>query len=302
MSVYVSTTYFGDGSQVQDALRDLEKLKIKNIELGSNHTSIKKNKQSFSANKQSFSANKLDLKKNTKYIVHNYFPPEEKDFILNIASTRSQIKEKSVKFIKNTIIWCQKNNIKYYTIHPGFFAEAISPPGLRGKKRNFDLKFSKNSIKGKKRQNVIEEAIKVIKHLYDFTGNRIQLLIENQGSKTSGNFTLFDSFPELTALKKSVGRNLKFNFNLAHATLSGINIKNEKTFQFIYENSPFFEVSEIQGIYDSHLPLRLGNGRILILLKNFKDLFKKRNIILEYRNIKGKELLKSFGFINKLLA
>lgn len=288
MSLYVSTTYFGDGSQVQDALRDLEKLKIKNIELGSNHAPSK--------------INELKLRKDKNYIVHNYFPPDELDFVLNIASTRLQVREKSIAFIKSSIIWCQKRNIKYYTIHPGFFAEVISPLGFRGKNRNFDLKFSKDSIKSKKRQKVIEEATSVIKHLYDFSGNRTQLLIENQGSKTSGSFTLFDSLSELSALKKSVGRNLKFNFNLAHATLSGINIKNENIFQFIYGNSPFFEVSEIKGIYDSHLPLRPGDGKILQLLKNFKDLFKKRNIILEYRNIQGEKLLKSFDFVNKILA
>ncbi len=288
MSLYVSTTYFGDGSQVQYALRDLEKLKIKKIELGSNHSSVKNNK--------------LNLKKNTKYIVHNYFPPEEKDFILNIASTRSQVRDKSIAFIKSSIIWCQKNDIKFYTIHPGFFAEAISPLGYGGQKRNFDLNFDKKSIVLKNRRKTLDETSRIIKHLYDFANGRTQLLIENQGSITSHNFTLFDSYDELKRLKKNVGLKLKFNFNLAHAYLSGINITDKKTFLEFYEDSPFFETSEIRSIYDSHLPLKAGNGRILKLLKEYKSLFRKSNGIFEYRNIEAEKLLKSYIFVSEILA
>lgn len=286
MSIYVSTTYFGDNSSVNDALSDLECFKIKNIELGSNHSSIE--------------LQNINLKKDANYIVHNYFPPQEKDFILNIASSSSKVREKSIRFIKHTINWCQKEGIEYYTIHPGFFAEAISQLGHSGINRNFDLKFSTSSTKNRKQ--ILEETIKVIIDLYRFSNYKVQLLIENQGSQTSKNVTIFDSTEELQLLKKTVGERLKFNFNLAHATLSGINLNNGKVLQYVFKNAPFFEVSEIKGIYDSHLPLRPGNGRILQLLKNYKDLFKKRNIILEYRNIEGKELLKSFDFINKILA
>lgn len=286
MSLYVSTTYFGDGSTAHDALSDLERLKIKNIELGSNHASLEQQS--------------INLKKDANYIVHNYFPPQEKDFILNIASGSPRIREKSIKFIMHTINWCQKKGIKYYTIHPGFFAEAISQLGHSGKNRNFDLKFSASSTKNRKQ--TLEETIKVIIDLYRFSSRKVQLLIENQGSQTSKNVTIFDSAEELRLLKKTVGDRLKFNFNLAHATLSGIDLDDHEVFQFVFKNSPFFEVSEIKGIYDSHLPLRPGNGRILQLLKNFKDLFKKRNLILEYRNIRGEKLLKSFDFVNKILV
>lgn len=288
MSLYVSTTYFGDGSRVQDALQDLVKLKINNIELGSNHASLQ--------------LSELKLPKDKNYIVHNYFPPLEKAFVLNIASTRSQVREKSIAFIKNSIIWCQKRNIKYYTIHPGFFAEVISPLEHGGKNRNFDLKFDQISITRKNRRTSFEETTKVIKQLYLFALGKTQLLIENQGSITSRNFTLFDSYVELKRLKKSIGNQLKFNFNLAHAMLSEINITNEKVFSEFYEDSPFFEVSEISGIYDSHLPLQPGNGKVLKLLKNYKGLLKRRNVILECRNIEREKLLESFDFLNKTLA
>ena len=279
MSLYVSTTYFGDGSQVEDALKDLEELKIKNIELGSNHSK---------------SNQKFKLSKNSNFIVHNYFPPQEKNFILNIASTSPQIRDKSIRFIKNTINWCQKNEVKYYTIHPGFFAETISPLGANVKRRNFDLKFDSKSIVNKNRKKILEETMNVIKELYNFADGKTQLLIENQGSITSDSFTLFDSYLELQKLKKTVGNRLKFNFNLAHAYLSGINLRNKKNIYFIFKNALFFEVSEVSGIYDSHLPVFIKRGIIGKLIYENRDLFRKKNLILEYRNIPSSDLKLSY--------
>lgn len=280
MSVYVSTTYLGDGSRVDDALKDLETLNIKNIELGSNHAPLGRER--------------LNVKKNTTYIVHNYFPPTQKDFILNIASSSPVVREKSISFIKNSVNWCKKKKIKYYTIHPGFLAEAISPLGHNGKDRNFDLKFDQKSINKKNRQRTINQAIKIIELLYKFAQGKTHLLIENQGSKTSKEYTIFDSIVELQLLKESIGEKLEFNFNLAHAELSGINLKSSKVFNFVYKNSPFFELSEISGIYDSHLPVFPKKGVIGNLLFTKKTFFRKRNIILEYRNIPSKNLKSSF--------
>lgn len=285
MSLYASTTYFGDGSLIKDALKDLKRLNIKNIELGSNHKKGNDN---------------LILDKNCNYIVHNYFPPDQKNFILNIASTSSQVQEKSINFIKNTILWCSKNGIKYYTIHPGFFAEAVSVLGRKGINRNFDLKFSKSSIKNKDRKLIIEKTIKIIGKLYVFAQGKLQLLIENQGSKTSKNLTLFDSVEELEKLKTIYSTKLKLNFNLAHAILSGIDLSDNNIFRFAYQNSPFFEISEINGKYDSHLPVFLNRGVVGKLLTKRKSFFRKKNLILELRNVQSKHLKSSLDALSEL--
>lgn len=288
MSIFVSTTYLGDGSDPQAALNELTTVGITKIELGSNHAPLIQSK--------------LNFNKNSTYIVHNYFPAQENYFILNIASRFPKIREKSIDFIKASMNWCYRQKIKYYTIHPGFLAEAISQLGQKGKNRNFDLKFSKISTKARKRKQTVEETIKIISSLYEFANGKLQLLIENQGSKTSKDVTLFDSLEELQLLQLSIGHKLKFNFNLAHATLSGIKLEDEKVFNHIHKNSPFFEASEIRGVYDSHLPLQTGSGKILKLLKKYRELFKKRNVILEYRNIEKEKLMKSFDFVSNLLG
>ena len=284
MSIFVSTTYFGDGSKIQDAIDELQRMDINHVELGSNHAPC--------------DIQTLRLYPNAQYIIHNYFPAQDPNFVLNLASENKEVREKSIAFIKNTIKICHKFNIKYYTIHPGFFAEAISPSKIKKDGRNFDFVFKSHS---QDRGLILKMTVEIIKSLYQFAqDNNVQLLVENQGSKTSRQFVLFVSPEELDMLKKRVGDILKFNFNLAHAALAGINLGDSKIFYQFFKSSEFFEVSEITGHLDSHLPIQ-NRGEVASLIRKYASYFAKKNIILEYRNINIKEVKKSYNLVTKLL-
>lgn len=286
MSVFVSTTYLGDSSSIQDAIDQLSEVGIKNIELGSNHAPV--------------DVKDIKLQLNSVYIAHNYFAPQDANFVLNLASKNPKVRDKSANFMKNTIKICQKLNIRFYTIHPGFLGEAIVSK-RRGMARNFDFKFKKNITSGT-RQKILDRTIKIIKELYKYSrGYNVQLLVENEGSKTSKAFVIFAKPQELAMLKNGVGDSLNFNFNLAHATLADINLKDPRIFSHFYKDALFFEASEIQGIYDSHLPILSGHGRISALLKKYSKYFSKKNIILEYRNINIKEVKRSYDYVNRIL-
>lgn len=286
MAIHVSTSYLGDGTDIQDAINQLQSAGITKVELGSNHAFC--------------NLKTLKLHKGSDYIAHNYFPPGDPNFVLNLASEKSQICQLSIEFIKNTIKLCQELNIKFYTIHPGFLGEAAVPK-RRGSARNFDFKFKRNITPGN-RLKILDRTIKIIKQLYKYSRKHsVQLLVENEGSKTSKEFIIFASSKELTMLKNGVEDSLKFNFNLAHATLAGIDLSDEKIFGYFSKDSEFFEVSEIQGIYDSHLPINLQRGEISSLIKKYSKFFAQKNIILEYRNIDIKEVKKSYDYVVKLL-
>lgn len=286
MSVFVSTTYLGDGSNIQSAINQLEKQGISKIELGSNHSRC--------------DLRSLKLRSNSQYIAHNYFPEKDPNFVLNLASQESQVREASINFVKNTIKICARLNIKFYTIHPGFLGEAsISRP--RKEARNLDFKFKKNKKKFE-RKEVIISTLNIIKNLYKLAKiNNVKLLIENEGSKTSKDFVIFSTDQELDLLQKAIGKDLKFNFNLAHATLAGIDLNDRKIFNHFYKISDFFEVSEIEAIYDSHKPIFEGSGTIENILKKYAQKFSKKNIILEYRNLKIEKLASSYRHAKNLL-
>lgn len=287
MSLYISTTFSSDNSEIQPILNKLQERKIRFIEIGSTHI---KN-----------SSSRLKLYNNTKYIIHNYFPPRKKNFVLNIASEDEIIRENSINFIKNSINFCKKFHISHYTIHPGFLSEAKVETKKKGL-RNFDLSFEPKYVSKKQRAKILEKTIKTIDYLYKIAKeNKVHLMIENQGSKTSNSFVLFDTFEEIIKLKQAIGNKFLLNFNLAHALLANENLNRRVTFLKFYELADYFEVSEISKNLDSHLPITLNGGKVSQIFKKYRKLFAKKNLILEYRNIDFDTLLKSYHQIQGLL-
>ena len=70
---YVSTTFIKDNKSVYGAINKLLKIKIKNIELGSNHIWEKKLK--------------FKKKRIINFCVHNYFPVPKKSMVLKSNSS-----------------------------------------------------------------------------------------------------------------------------------------------------------------------------------------------------------------------
>ena len=71
-----------------------------------------------------------------KFQVHNYFPPPEKPFIINLASNDERIKKLSLDHIFKAIKLCEKLNAKFYSFHAGFLCDfKISEIGKKIKKR-----------------------------------------------------------------------------------------------------------------------------------------------------------------------
>ena len=61
------------------------------------------------------------------YMVHNYFPPPKKHFVLNLASPVSKSREQSVDFCRQSILLASKLGVDRYTVHAGY-AEELVPP------------------------------------------------------------------------------------------------------------------------------------------------------------------------------
>ena len=126
---YVSTTFIKDNKSVYGAINKLLKIKIKNIELGSNHIWEKKLK--------------FKKKRIINFCVHNYFPVPKKSMVLNLASQNLKIREKSIKRIKNSILFSKKISAKLYTFHPGFLTD---PEGSNISKKNYDFPWNNKKL------------------------------------------------------------------------------------------------------------------------------------------------------------
>ena len=58
--------------------------------------------------------------------VHNYFPPQQEDFVLNLIDTDERIAELSANIIREAIDVSEKLGALSYAFHPGYTVE-MSP-------------------------------------------------------------------------------------------------------------------------------------------------------------------------------
>ena len=115
--IFVSSSSINKYS-IEDAIRELSDLGIRKIELSGGTT---------------FSEDILGRLKSLKkelsldFLIHNYFPPPEKNFVLNIASPHEPTKSKSLEFIRKSIEWANSLGIDRYSFHAGY-AKELNPP------------------------------------------------------------------------------------------------------------------------------------------------------------------------------
>ena len=268
MSLFISTTFYKDKKKVTDVLNILQKLNVKNVELGSNHiwqSNIEKNIKKYNFN----------------YLVHNYFPVPKKNLIINIASKSTKTRLDSIRHIKNSILFSKKIKAKIYTFHPGFIEDPISESD--GKK-NYDFKFKKFTNSKKKYEECFQNMIISLKEISTFAKkNNISLSIETEGSRKK-NFCFMYHYDEYLRLYKFFSnKDFGLNLNIGHLNLAYKLLKFRKSI-FIKKLKKYivaFELSHNNGLDDQHLPLKKNAWYWKYL--NMQE-FSKIPKILEFRN------------------
>ena len=108
--IYLSTGGFNSLSGAEVAARFVEN-KITNIELSGGRA--QENQQE-----------KLtDLSSSCRFQVHNYYPPPQNSFVLNLASFDEKIASLSIEHIHRAIDLSQKLGSKFYCFHAGFLLD-----------------------------------------------------------------------------------------------------------------------------------------------------------------------------------
>lgn len=116
--IYVSTSCIkGQFSSINELLQKYVDASINFIELG------------FVSGCKSFDINPVFVNNNTRFFVHNYFPPPEKPFVLNLASKNDVLLGLSMNLCKQAIELCSTLGAPYYSVHAGFRSN-ISPDSL----------------------------------------------------------------------------------------------------------------------------------------------------------------------------
>ncbi|MAY83265.1 MAG: xylose isomerase [Flavobacteriales bacterium] len=168
----------------------------------------------------------LQDKYNINYLCHNYFPPPQTPFVLNLASLDKEVARMSLDHCKNAIDLSQKLGAKKFAFHAGFLINI--PIDQIGKKISKKDMFD--------RHEAIAQFLNNVRQLLDYSGDRIELYIENNVI-SEANFKEFDEenlffFTHEGNLAESKGdTGINYLLDLAHLSVScnslGLNFKEE---------------------------------------------------------------------------
>jgi sugar phosphate isomerase/epimerase len=280
MNLFVSTTFFPDGTGIGEALEICSENGITQVELGSNHSFSEGYKKTIKAFKG-------------VCLVHNYFPIPREPFVLNLASADESIFRKSVQHVQDAIDFCEETGALLYTFHPGFLTD---PKGANINNANYDFQWDDSSAIGKEYEKAYSIMLRGIEYCVNYAAKKkIRVAIETEGSFKRKQHLLMQRPEEYERLftKFSVA-DLGVNLNIGHLKLASeaFGFSPAAFSSLVADYIVAMELSHNDGLEDQHLPLVEEAWYWPIILDpRVMNAFK----ILEYRNVNVEAMVASIG-------
>lgn len=199
----------------------------------------------------------IELKKtyDLNFLLHNYFPPPRKDFVLNLASLNYLISRKSIEFCKKSIDISRDLDATKVSFHAGFMIDF--PASQIGK--------NIHAIKRYDRDLSFTQLINNCNILLDYAKDDLDIYLENNVySRTNAqNFGMIcpfflTNYEDFMEIHNSSSVNLLLD--VAHLKVSS------NTLGYSFENqlgkmlkiSDYIHISENNGVQDENRPLFPG--------------------------------------------
>lgn len=281
-AVYLSTSCFGNVS-LTDVLRRCRENRIFNVELSGPHPFDPKVKT-------------IDMlvdyrQKGFSFTIHNYFPPQARDFVLNIASSDNDIRSKTECLVDEALMIAEKIGSPVYGIHSGYISDGkVGPDGM------FIFSSSKQDASASmcRAAGFINSIIK--------KNNRIPIVLENLFPSGDENCSLACTIGEIEELMSLLPEEVGLLLDLGHLSVAS-RILNFDKFLFLEKYLKAFgarvlevHISENSGLRDEHLPLSENSWQLEALSEISSVPLNSalpRVFCLEGRNYSGMTLLKS---------
>ena len=237
--IYVSTACVRNNS-IKDSVIELAQQGYKNIELTGGTKYY-----------DGYERDLLELKEshNLNYLVHNYFPPPNEHFILNIASLNDDLYEKSIEHCIRAVNLCKLLGSKKFAIHAGFLIDFT--PEEAGKKISLR--------KVNDRSEAIGRFSKAWEIISDAAGDDVSLYIENNVYSQTNYKTYEGNNPFLLTDYEGyleLSRSLKFSvlLDLAHLKVSchTLNLDFVSQSRLLMQETDYFHLSGNDGLHDQN--------------------------------------------------
>ena len=278
--IYISTGGYSNETASQ-TVRNLSNFNIDTFELSGGR---------FSSNLQE---ELVDLSRSNNFIVHNYFPPPRKPFVINLSSLDDNVFELSFNHIKESIKLASLIKSPYYSFHAGFLVDPkVHELGKSVEKRNL---FDKDKA--------LNKFIHALKLLSDYAKKySVKLLIENN-VLTRNNLLRFEKKPLLMVdiqdteeIFNRVDDNIGLLIDVAHLKVSAKTLSFDPI-EYLYKFNKHtfaYHLSDNNGLKDSNQSISKDSWFWPYLRKDL-DYYSLELYNLEPEEIKSQlQLAKSF--------
>jgi len=193
----------------------------------------------------------LILSSKINFQIHNYFPPPEKPFVLNLGSLDPNVGMRSYDHVVKALEWCSILGSDHYSFHAGFLLD----PGVH----ELGKKISDRGLYN--RDESIEIFISRVKDLNEIAKkSNITLMIENN-VLSKNNSLEFNSNPllmcapeECNEVLNNFPEDIKLLIDVAHLKVSAnsLNFNPEKMFHMCENRIGGYHLSDNNGLSDTN--------------------------------------------------
>ncbi len=188
----------------------------------------------------------LQDKYNLQYLIHNYFPPPEDDFVINLASSDDTIYQKSLDQLRRAVDLSHRLNLKKFGFHAGFLVD------IAAKKIGKRLETGTISNREKAMDRFCEGYMELQKE----AGN-IELYIENNVYSAS-NWDVFGECKpflllcneDFIELQKRISFKLLLDIALLFVTSQTMDLNFNSELQSLVGKSDYLHLSDNDGRHD----------------------------------------------------
>lgn len=290
--IYLSSAFF-KGRTIKDSVEKLAQHGCKYIELTGGTTYY-----------DAYLNDLIELKNkySLEYLIHNYFPPPEKEFVLNFTSPDIEVRKRSLVFMENSLNICNKMKIPFYSFHAGYTRQL--KPEKKGIYFSIDESFPEN---GNGATTLFyDNMARIIRKAKEVS---CKIAVENLFPiNETENFSLMctpaeiESFLDHFASDNIVGLLL----DLGHLNISARYLNFDKT-AFLkrllskYRDRIFeVHISENNGLKDEHKISPLDSWQLKFIKDNY-ELFKDIPITFEWHSKNEDIDIKKYDMLLKYL-
>jgi sugar phosphate isomerase/epimerase len=199
---------------------------------------------------------------NTSYLIHNYFPPPEKSFVLNLASDNKEIRNLSIRLVKRALEISSQIGANRYSVHAGFVTDPI---GFGSSSFIFPNPESESDVIEARNRfyKSLSEILKVCRKL------QIKLLVENNvcTKELMGKLLLLTAADVEDMFRNIQDENLGILIDTGHlkVTSNTLDFDPANFVERIGQYIGLIHLHDNDGYEDQHLPLKENNWMFDIL-------------------------------------